>query len=109
MSLIVINNSFQLKLGNQKKNDFLSRIKFFEQKNVVQNKKPFDYKKVKTYKNNKESENEVISSKQNKENNLEKPKIDKIIKTKTVLETNIEKSEIEKSKKKKIERMKKKN
>ena len=96
------NNSSQPKTGNQKKNDFLSRIKFFEQKNVIQNKKPIiDYRKVKTHKDNKD--NEAISSKNNNEKNLIKPKLEKIIQTKTIIEKpkieeNLEKSEKEKSK-----------
>ena len=78
--------------ANTKKNDFLERIKFFEQKKVVQNKKPVIIKKNKTV-----QENIIFKnlSKENDNHNL-KDKLDKVPEdksTKNIIKEVIENSE----------------
>ena len=78
--------------ANTKKNDFLERIKFFEQKKVVQNKNPVQIKKIKTFQEN----NNIFKnlSKEN-DNHNSKDKLDKIPENKNI--KNIIKEVIENS------------
>ena len=60
---------------NTKKNDFLSRIKFFEQKNAIPKNKPVEIKKLKTLQENKSIFKKNLEEKnENKILNKDKPK-----------------------------------